>query len=523
MIIDRLSRTVVILSLLAAVAAGLAPYASRPAVAAALVATIAAAAIAARLRFAHAAIAVLLVSCISYGLVRWPGGAALATTPFWLAAFVGLVVGGAPWSTWRAPHPWRLPIAWWALGVALSWPVIVVRDTGFGIDDPAVAGAVLGAAVVQMACALWLDTLLGSSDLLGFDRARQADEGERRHEHASVGYDLLSALAASALITALGAVYQRGVDLAWLSGDSWVRLGRATGLMGDANPMGVVTALFAPLVLAGALRLGPRIPWLERWPAVAARTLAAVVAVLLWYAAWSSGARSTLILFAGGAMGLAVAWALSRGIGLRRVAIGASAAAAVAVLILWVALPRLPASSPVVRLVDALPTASPGAMVYELLWRRDGYGLAAAEAIGDHPLNGVGIGRFSPLAPAYYARVEGRAIPPDNAQSLWRHTLAERGVLGLAPVAWLTLLTIASLWRARSDPRRAVLSAMLVAFGVVLMFGYPVQDAAVAMTLATFVALPGRQDDGRAHAPHWGTWAVVLAASVLGATLDGLR
>ena len=55
------------------------------------------------------------------------------------------------------------------------------------------------------------------------------------------------------------------------------------------------------------------------------------------------------------------------------------------------------------------------------------------------------------------------------------------------------------------------------------MFGYPVQDAAVAMTLATFVALPGRQDDGRAHAPHWGMWAVALAASVLGATLDGLR
>src|SRR5690606_35579383 len=154
---------------------------------------------------------------------------------------------------------------------------------------------------------------------------------------------LLGALAASALVTALAAVYQRAVDLAWPSGDSWVRLGRATGLMGDANPMGVVTALFAPFVLAGALHLGPRIPWLDRWPDTAARMLAAAIAALLWLAAWSSGARSTLILFAGGAAGLAAAWAFGRGIGIRRVVLGAAASAAVAALMLWVALPRLPA------------------------------------------------------------------------------------------------------------------------------------------------------------------------------------
>lgn len=504
MTVERTTRGLVVVSLLTAVAVGLAPYFARPPVAFTLAAILLASAAAARLRFAHATAVVLLLAYVAYGLVRLAAGPALASTPFWLAAFVGLTVGGGSWSTWQAPAPWRVPIAWWALGVAVSWPVVAARETSFAFDNPAVTGTIVGAAVVQMACALWLDTML----------AKRMANPERFVSTEQRGFLGLSEvegpLAASAVITALAAIYQRFVDITWLSGDPWSRLGRATGMMGDANPMGVVTALMAPLVLAAVL---PR----------TIRRATLPMALLLWTAAWVSGARSTLILFAAAGIGLALGWAMNRGISLRRVAYAGAAVAALVAVLLVFALPRLPASSPIARLVATLPAASPGALLYELFWRRDGYGLAAVEAIAEHPLNGVGIGRFSAVAPVYYARVERRAIPPDNAQSLWRHTLAERGLLGLVPVAWLTLLTIAAIGRRTLDPQRAVLNTMVAALGVVLMFGYPLQDPAVAATVATLVGMAGITDRaaGSTPAPR-AIWALALGAAVLGAALDYL-
>lgn len=511
MTIDTLSRAAVVVSLLAAVAVGTAPYFAQPSIAFALVAVLLASAAAARIRLAYAAPAVLLLAYVTYGLVRMAGGPALAATPFWLAAFVGLVVGGTPWTAWRAPSPWRVPIAWWALGVALSWPVVAARETSFRFDNPAVTGTIVGAAVVQMSCALWLDFMLASRE--------RRDVGPAGSERS-----VLYPLAISAVVTALAAIYQRVVDITWLSGEPWSGLGRATGMMGDANPMGVVTALMAPLVLA-ALLPNARVVGEKRGQASFREWLfrAAVLgmAVVLWTAAWVSGARSTLILLAGAAIGLTLGWAMSRGIGLRRVIYAGAAVGALVVALLFLALPRLPASSPVARLVATLPVASPGAVLYELLWRRDGYGLAAVEAVADRPLNGVGIGRFSAVAPAYYARVERRAIPPDNAQNLWRQVLAERGFLGFLPVAWLTLLTIAAIGRRTVDPQRAVLHTMIAALGVVLMFGYPLQDPAVAATAATIVGIAGRSGGfvDSSPAPR-AVWVLAVVAAVLGAVVD---
>jgi O-antigen ligase len=512
LIIERLSRAVVLVSLLAAVAVGVAPYAARPAVALGLAATVLATAVAARLQLTYAAAVVLLLAYVAYGLVRLAGGLALAPTPFWLAAFVGLAIGGGSWTSWRARAPWRLPIAWWAVGVAMSWPVVAARETNFAFDNPVVTGTIVGAAVVQMACALWIDTIL--AERRGFGPERRGFRGLSAVE-GSPG--VASALAASAVITGLVAIYQRFVDIAWLSGNPWADLGRATGMMGDANPMGVVTALWAPLVLAAVFRRSdePGVNLPRRFASLG-------FALLLWTAAWASGARTTLILFTAAAVGLAIGWAMGRGIGLRRMAYGGVLAAALVAVLLAIALPRLPASSPVGRLAATLPRASPGAVLYELLWRRDGYGIAAVEAIAEHPLNGIGVGRFSALAPAYYARIERRAIPPDNAQNLWRHTLAERGLLGLLPIAWLTLLAIAAICRRTSDPQHAVLNTMVAGLGLVLTFGYPVQDPAVAATVATLVGMTGRraQPSGVVHAAPRALWTVALVVAALGAVMD---
>jgi hypothetical protein len=161
-----------------------------------------------------------------------------------------------------------------------------------------------------------------------------------------------------------------------------------------------------------------------------------------------------------------------------------------------------------------------------------------AESPKDHPISGVGIGRFASLAPGYSGRVEPRVIPPDNAQNLWRQTLAERGLLGAAPVVWLTVLTVRALVRRqrRDDPAHAsflstppraspvVLRAMVVGLGVAMVFGYPLQDPAVGVTLATVVgyALAGVEPAGRPNDSPWPAWLglALMASALAGAALD---
>jgi hypothetical protein len=98
------------------------------------------------------------------------------------------------------------------------------------------------------------------------------------------------------------------------------------------------------------------------------------------------------------------------------------------------------------------------------------------------------VGRFTGLSTAYHQRVTGGAIPPDNAQNFWRHTLAEQGVLGLLPILWLTALTVRSLLAPSKIGAALMPRVMLTGIGLALLFGYPVQDAGIAATVGTLVA-----------------------------------
>ncbi len=513
--IERLTRTLVLASTLAGMAAGIWPLLAQPGTAVAVVLIVAASAALGRWRFDIATAAVLLFAFVAYGVVRL-AAPEVSSVPFWLAAFLGLVAGSASWTAWSAPAPWRLPLAWWATSVALSWPAVALSELRLTPAATPGTAAIVGAALIQLACALWLDRMLAP--------ASEGAAGSRARRGWLASWSM-RALAASAVITAAAAIYQRTVDLSWLSGEPWTRLGRATGMMGDANPMGVATALFAPLLIASLFASPSRL-----------RSVTTVAAALVvWAAGWASGARSTLILMAFGCAGIGLAWMAARGVRAGRAALVSLALVLAGTVVLGAILPRLSTETPVGRLIASLPHASPGAALGELFWRRDGYGLAAVEAIKARPLNGVGIGRFPPLAPSLFARVEARAIPPDNAQSLWRHTLAERGLLGTLPVLWLTILTIRRFVAPTRDAPLIVLRTMLAGFGVVLLFGYPVQDAAIAVTLATIVGWAVR-DGGPRHARDAGgvddhdrtpasaagslAWGVVLALSVVGAVLD---
>jgi O-antigen ligase len=271
---------------------------------------------------------------------------------------------------------------------------------------------------MHMSLSLWMDRLVSVPP-----------DGDRPSTvpHVALG----RALWLGALLTATGAIVQRWLEPAWLSGEPWIGLRRSVGLMGDANPMGFVTATWAPLTAAFFPMTG--------LPGV----LGASGALIIWMAAWLSGARSALILFAAAG-----------------------------------------------RLRRSLPLASPGDALYEVLWRRDGYGLAALEAIREHPIAGVGIGRFQMLSTGYHLRATGRAIPPDNAQSLWRHQFAEQGIIGLLPLLFMTIRAIRDIWAGRDGP--VALRCMLLGIGAALLVGYPLQDPAAAVTVATLVAMQAR-------------------------------
>ncbi|MDH4064587.1 MAG: hypothetical protein OEW19_09310, partial [Acidobacteriota bacterium] len=261
-----LSRIVVVASTLLAVAVGLWPLASVPGVLASLAAIVVGTAAIARWRLSVASTIVLLFAYVHYGVARLLVGPELASMPFWLAAFAGLALGGGAWTRWESGGAWRLPLSWWATGVAVTWPFFAARDLGYSAAPSLAAGPIVTTAALQLSLALWMDRLL-----------RSGADGEQRDigpNHARWAWPLV----ASAMLTAAAALYQRFVDPAWLSGEPWMSMRRSVGMMGDANPTGVATALWAPLA------------WMLAAGGLAGSLAGGGMAAGLWAAAWASGA-----------------------------------------------------------------------------------------------------------------------------------------------------------------------------------------------------------------------------------------
>src|SRR5688572_4061952 len=92
-------------------------------------------AVMARWRFESTTAVVLFLAYINGGIMLAVPGP-LKGAPLWLAAISGLVAGGLPWRSWTAPLAWRWPLLLWLLGVALSWPIIALRETDFSLVAP---------------------------------------------------------------------------------------------------------------------------------------------------------------------------------------------------------------------------------------------------------------------------------------------------------------------------------------------------------------------------------------------------
>ena len=153
-------------------------------------------------------------------------------------------------------------------------------------------------------------------------------------------------------------------------------------------------------------------------------------------------------------------------------------------------------ASPFARLMSTVPRSSPTAMRMSCSGGVTG-GLAAVAAIREHPLLGVGVGRFTALSTRYHQQETGRAIPPDNAQNLATHAgRTGPGGDGADPLA--DGLTLVALLCRRPGGEERLLRVMVAGLGVALMFGYPVQNPAIAVTVATLVATVARRPGGPA-------------------------
>jgi hypothetical protein len=433
----------------------------------------------------------------------------------WMALLGGPIVAASDWSRWHVPASWKAPVAGWALVVAVTWPVIALREVDFSLvaartldtpnamlggPPPATAAWIVSAALGQLLGILWLDLLWAR---FGADRLRRAER--------VVLVPLIISIAAAAI----AGIYQKNVDINWLNVGDWPSLDRAGGLMLDANSFGTAAAIWAPGAIALAWRLG-RPLW-----------MGAAFSALLLGGVWAAGSRTALLTALFGIVAVCVA------LGHRARAWQARLAPVVLLLafaafVLFAAVGSADRSNPIARLLDQLPRAETGGVVTiaRTLWDRDCYGAAAMRAIEEHGWTGLGVGAFNQLSSDYCYLATGGLVPPDNAQNWWRHQVAELGLIGAAPSIVFSLVLLYALWRgqASGDHRDAatVVRGVLIGLGVASLLGVATQHPALFLTFTTllywFGALldaPVPVTDARRVAP--AMWVAVVAIAIVAA------
>ena len=386
----------------------------------------------------------------------------------WFAALFGALLPSMSWTRWQFPREWRIPLGIWGLILAVSWPVMVGRETAFdwaalrdpgtmsswaGLDAPQVESWILHVVLAQLVALLWFEWQIKRNSVAG-----------------------AHGIWIGTSIASLIALYQGTIDFTFLSGGPWPGMLRATGTFLDANAYGTMAAIAGPLAFVSIPHLRLR----------CGRVAQTAVLALNWAGAWMSGSRTALLC--GAFASLLMAHGLlrsSRREGAARFVPAAVAGSAVLVLLLVVGVSAI---GPVQRITDEF-----GASVsLRQLWSRGGYGSVATRMVRDHPLVGVGVGSYNWMASDYWRTLTGNTLPFDNAQNWWRHQVAELGLLGALPVLLWSLLL---LWQvlSRRSPfedrlETETLRGLLIGIGAASMVGMPTQNPIVLMTFFYVVA-----------------------------------
>ena len=440
----------------------------------------------------------------------------------WSAALLGAILPRSVRGGWAVPRRWMAPLVLWALTIALTWPIVAMREldftprllsiihlanSGLGGPPPVAAAGVADNALGLGLSILWLDWLFAA-----FAHA------ESRFRRFIVGGNAVSWAIATAV-----SVYQLFVNMSFLNGGLYGAMGRASGTLLDANPFGVIAAAWGPALVAAA--------WLTRDARRRALSVCALAAS--WIGMWASAARTAFgvgcIAFAFLLYGVwsTQAHRASLRARTRLLIAGAIAAVALVAAIAW-----MPATTgPLPRLRGMLPTWSVTSVTgfAREMWDRNGYGATATELARAFPFFGVGIGSFHILVFDYHYYQTHVVLPPDNAQNWYRHQFVENGLVGsIGWIVWVATFAWFVLTRRAPAATRfpaTIVKGLVIGLAVVSLFGIPTQTIAVSIAFCTFafwyVALAdGAEQSGsgagrpRLGAPAWvGIWIVAVAAA----------
>src|SRR6185503_11575151 len=385
----------------------------------------------------------------------------------WMAPLAAAMLASTPASRWTMPDLVKVPLACWAMVVALTWPIVLVREADFVLAriHPNSVWWVATVAAATILGILWVDSLFASFP------AERADDG-------SYEADVAVPMAAGWALSSFLAIYQLFGDINFLNRGLWGYMQRARGTFADANPFGVLSAIWGPLMFALAI---------ERWRGWR-RYLGAAALPLSWLAVWASGSRSSLPITA-----LALAFIVGHYLRPGKSRRGVRAAAVAAALVVTVAAGAIASrgsgvESPFKRMAASFGPRLSLEWLAETAARleaRDGYGTIASFVIRQFPLVGTGVGTFHDLVPMYARMLFHGPLQPDNAQNWFRHQLVEFGLLGsLGWIAWVgVLLWALAFGRTASRALTAgVLRGVLVGFGLISLEGMPGQDVTVVIT-----------------------------------------
>lgn len=402
----------------------------------------------------------------------------------WLAGMLGLIAGTSDVTRWRLGPALRMALASWALMVAVAWPIVALREfdfspvaiwswkvsnTGIGVPPKFAALGVANAAAIQLVSLLCIDWIVGRY-------------GDRRDQ--SYPREVILWLGVGCLVSIAVAIYQAAVDINFLNSGAFSSVGRASGTLRDANPYGILAAIWGPAAVALLMALGDAI-W---FPAV-------LVLVISWCGLWVSGSRNALAVSVIG-LGVVV-WHLWPTLSRRSrvwlvVGCGAMSTATVG----FAMLVRGTVTSPVTRFIQTFPVATLTAggitPLVTRVWDQYHYGATAWRMIHDFPWFGVGEGAFS-LIVVDYGRAAGYRLTVDNAQNWFRHQFAELGVVGsLGWIAW-TLMFAYLIVTGRSHNRSkssmtGIVRFLPIMFTLVSLAGMPTMSAPAAITFCVFAA-----------------------------------
>lgn len=415
----------------------------------------------------RAVVLVLLPTYFVQVLVRYAfGGPPYAPHDVvWFAPLFGVMVPDLLRTPWHIPARWRGALVAGALVVAVSCPIIILREADFtpglllareqwhltaDIWPSLLASWIAFTSLTLVLGVLWYDWLCG--------RPRELFER-----------DIVTPLVASISVLIAVAIYQYFVDVSFLNQSVYGARGRAGGTTYDANISGVLAALW----IGGVFVRGQALGALRAPVRIAAAGCAAL-------AVWATASGSALVTAV--VVGAVTAFDAAGRVTLRarHVAAGVLVLALVGGLILTGGRETI---SPLTRLKQRFVQHSSVsvARVVSTLWDRDGYGPSAVRMVQSYPWTGVGVGMFHSLASSFSPY---QLLHPDNAQNWLRHQVAELGILGSAPwLVWYVLFAAYVLHVRRGDPPGTLtLRGMLLGFGVISMIGMPGQHPAVVVT-----------------------------------------